>query len=162
MAENEIADSAQPSTNLQRSTQIDFRLMATLAKETGVCIEVEESGRLYRFLPVSPAVERAEEPKVDEPKPTGPPPNVMTPATLAERWRCSEKHIRNLVSAGKLDCFHLGGKLIRIRGSAVEEYEGQSQFSTSDKVLDNGSEAPAPPGRPPRKKPAPRLDMRQR
>ena len=48
---------------------------------------------------------------------------VYTPAMLAERWMCSERHIRNLINAGRLRCFRLGGKLLRIPVEAIEEFE---------------------------------------
>lgn len=51
---------------------------------------------------------------------------VFTPATLAKRWECSERHIRNLINEGKLGCFRLGGKLVRIRDSDVETFECQN------------------------------------
>jgi excisionase family DNA binding protein len=35
---------------------------------------------------------------------------------------CSERHIRNLVAAGQLRAFRLGGKLLRIPSDAVEEF----------------------------------------
>lgn len=50
---------------------------------------------------------------------------VFTPATLAKRWDCSERHIRNLISKGQLGHFKLGGKLMRIRESDVEKFECQ-------------------------------------
>ena len=40
--------------------------------------------------------------------------SVYTPAALAREWSCSERHIRNLVAAGQLRGFRLGGKLLRI------------------------------------------------
>ncbi|WP_442980989.1 helix-turn-helix domain-containing protein [Rhizobium sp. T136] len=48
---------------------------------------------------------------------------VFTPARLAERWECSERHVRNLISSGQLRCFRLGGKLIRIKEEDVERFE---------------------------------------
>ncbi|WP_405047750.1 helix-turn-helix domain-containing protein [Rhizobium lentis] len=51
---------------------------------------------------------------------------VFTPATLADRWQCSERHIRNLLSSGQLPCFRLGGKLLRIKQEDVERFECQS------------------------------------
>jgi len=51
---------------------------------------------------------------------------VYTPATLARKWECSERHIRNLISSGELACFRLGGKLVRIRGDEVERFECQT------------------------------------
>jgi excisionase family DNA binding protein len=49
-------------------------------------------------------------------------PRVFTPAALAKTWCCSERHIRNLVAAGQLRGFRLGGKLLRIPSDAVEEF----------------------------------------
>src|ERR1700730_4121719 len=51
------------------------------------------------------------------------PTGAYTPAALALRWQCSERHVRNLVAKGKLRAFRLGGKLIRIPIEAVEEME---------------------------------------
>lgn len=51
---------------------------------------------------------------------------LFTPATLAKRWECSDKHVRNLIAAGKLECFRLGGKLVRIRASDVEKFEARN------------------------------------
>lgn len=48
---------------------------------------------------------------------------VYTPATLAKKWICSERHIRNLINEGQLGCLRLGGKLVRIRDSDVEKFE---------------------------------------
>ena len=54
---------------------------------------------------------------------------VYTPAMLAERWECSERHIRNMVETGELPAFRLGGKLLRIRGADVERFECQTGAS---------------------------------
>ncbi|WP_425291493.1 helix-turn-helix domain-containing protein [Aquamicrobium lusatiense] len=93
---------------------------------------------------------------------------VYTPAMLAERWACSESHVRNLIAQGRLPAFRLGGKLIRIRASDVESYECQTGESpdcaentalhgmkeTSGVVIALGQTTP-------RKRPAaPRLDTR--
>ncbi|MGN7750613.1 helix-turn-helix domain-containing protein [Sinorhizobium sp. 22678] len=51
---------------------------------------------------------------------------VFTPASLAERWECSERHVRNLISSGELPSFRLGGKLLRIRKEDVEKFECQN------------------------------------
>ena len=53
-------------------------------------------------------------------------PNVFTPATLAERWECSEGHVRNMIADGTLPAFRLGGKLLRIKASDVERFECQT------------------------------------
>lgn len=50
-------------------------------------------------------------------------PNIYTPAMLAERWQCSEQHIRNMIDKGKLPSFKIGEKLLRIRGEHVEALE---------------------------------------
>ena len=52
--------------------------------------------------------------------------SVFTPASLAERWECSERHVRNLISTGELRSFRLGGKLLRIRKEDVESFECQN------------------------------------
>jgi len=54
---------------------------------------------------------------------------VYTPATLADRWACSERHIRNLIASGELPSFRAGGKLLRIRGEEVEKFECQNGAS---------------------------------
>ena len=51
-------------------------------------------------------------------------PSTFTPKMLAERWACSERHIRNLIASGNLPCIRLGGKLVRITSEVVIEYEG--------------------------------------
>ncbi|EXL09597.1 excisionase [Aquamicrobium defluvii] len=51
---------------------------------------------------------------------------VYTPAMLAERWACSERHVRNMIDRGELVAFRLGGKLLRIRGEYVEAFECQN------------------------------------
>ncbi|MEJ5081037.1 helix-turn-helix domain-containing protein [Ochrobactrum sp. MYb379] len=51
---------------------------------------------------------------------------LFTPATLAKRWECSEKHVRNLIKTGQLNAFRLGGKLYRIKQSAVEAFEAEA------------------------------------
>lgn len=50
----------------------------------------------------------------------------LTPTMLAERWQCSERHVRNLIAKGDLRAFKLGGKLLRIAYDAIEEYEQRS------------------------------------
>lgn len=49
--------------------------------------------------------------------------DIYTPETLAERWKCSAKHVRDLIKEGELAAFRLGGMLLRIRAQTVEEYE---------------------------------------
>lgn len=49
-------------------------------------------------------------------------PTVFSPATLAARWDCSERHIRNMISTGKLPHFKVG-TLLRIKREDVEKIE---------------------------------------
>lgn len=51
---------------------------------------------------------------------------IFTPATLAQRWQCSEQHIRNMIEKGKLPYFKIGDKLLRIRREHVEALECQN------------------------------------
>jgi excisionase family DNA binding protein len=48
---------------------------------------------------------------------------VYTPETLAQRWDCSAKHVRNLIAREELQGFRIGGKLLRISAKAVREFE---------------------------------------
>ncbi|XHB99387.1 helix-turn-helix domain-containing protein [Nitratireductor sp. ac15] len=50
----------------------------------------------------------------------------FTPATLAEFWGCSERHVRKMIESGELPAFRLGGKLLRIRREVVEAYQCQN------------------------------------
>lgn len=50
-------------------------------------------------------------------------PTVFTTAMLAERWACSERHIRNMIDRGEIKAWRIGGRLIRIPIAYVEEYE---------------------------------------
>jgi len=50
-------------------------------------------------------------------------PNVFTPETLAQRWQCSSRHVRNLIKQNRLAAFRVGGKLLRIKREDVERFE---------------------------------------
>lgn len=52
-------------------------------------------------------------------------PNVYTPETLAERWRCSGQHVRNMIKRGDLEAWKLPGRLLRISPKAVIEFEAR-------------------------------------
>ncbi|WP_352609195.1 helix-turn-helix domain-containing protein [Mesorhizobium sp. M0400] len=41
---------------------------------------------------------------------------------VAEYWSCSERSVRNLINAGKLEAFCVG-KLMRVRAEDVRKYE---------------------------------------
>ncbi|WP_352524477.1 helix-turn-helix domain-containing protein [Mesorhizobium sp. M0060] len=98
-------------------------------------------------------------------------PKVYTPAMLADRWACSERHVRNMIASVELPAFRLAGKLLRIRGEDVENFECQDQISGEPPCFDenlppSGTKEPAAHVRPleptirKRRPPAPRLDRR--
>lgn len=49
--------------------------------------------------------------------------NIYMPETLAEHWKCSANHIRNLIRRGELNGHKYGDKLIRITAAVVVAYE---------------------------------------
>jgi excisionase family DNA binding protein len=59
---------------------------------------------------------------------------------LAERWKCSERHVRNLIARGELPSFKVGAKLLRISLQQVEAYECRNTAS------DGSTDASASPG----------------
>ena len=65
-------------------------------------------------------------------------PPIYKLAELAERWGCSHAHVRKLVEDGRLRAFRIG-KLWRVRGDAVDEFETQAA------VPKPGPDAPAGP-----------------
>lgn len=56
-------------------------------------------------------------------------PRVFTPRTLAERWHCSERHVRNMIDRGEIRYFRLGGKLLRIPAESVNEAESSKKLT---------------------------------
>lgn len=46
---------------------------------------------------------------------------------LAKHWGCHPKQVYTLISSGALQSWKLGGRDIRIRHSAVDEYERKQQ-----------------------------------
>jgi hypothetical protein len=53
------------------------------------------------------------------------PVRVYTPRTLAQRWRCSDQHVRNLIARGELKAFRargscFGSRLKRLRTTNAE------------------------------------------
>lgn len=60
---------------------------------------------------------------------------VYSPRTLAERWGCSEAHVRAMVRNGKLKSFSLGGKLIRITAEEVRKWETNQSLSGTEENL---------------------------
>ena len=49
---------------------------------------------------------------------------VYSVSTLAERWQCSDGHVRNMITRGELRSFR-HGNLIRITADAVAEVEAR-------------------------------------
>lgn len=70
---------------------------------------------------------------------------AYTVATLADHWGTSPTFVYNQIKAGLLQAFKLGGKLIRIKPEAVEEYECRSSLGASDASPENSRTA-APTG----------------
>lgn len=67
--------------------------------------------------------------------------NPYTPESLARRWDCSPRHVRNLINRGELRAFRVGGKLIRIRVNVVEEFETCGGL---EGIVENGVLSAAP------------------
>lgn len=67
--------------------------------------------------------------------------DILTPSELADRWKCSEQHIRNMIDRGQLPSFKIGDKLLRIQRKHVEAFECQSG------ELPNSEENSASPGK---------------
>ncbi|UES46521.1 helix-turn-helix domain-containing protein [Roseibium aggregatum] len=55
---------------------------------------------------------------------------AYSPRTLADRWQCSENHIRNLIKRGELPALSYG-RGYRIRPETVEAIERGEKFSGS-------------------------------
>ena len=48
---------------------------------------------------------------------------AFTPKRLAERWMCSERHVRNMIKRGDIPAFKYGDKLLRIKWEDVDAFE---------------------------------------
>jgi excisionase family DNA binding protein len=70
-----------------------------------------------------------------------------TTATLAERWGCSDQHVRDMIARGELACFRLG-KLIRIAAAEVARIEGCGCNSTGASGARSGPTAAEPAAHP--------------
>lgn len=64
------------------------------------------------------------------PQPEGP--QVYTVAGLAALWGVSDQFIYDEIRRGRLKAMRFGGKLLRIRREAVEEYEEQASLAALD------------------------------
>jgi len=61
-----------------------------------------------------------------------------TVATLAQRWGCSDTFIYDQIKAERLQAMRFGGKLLRIKPEAVEEYECRATLGASDASPESG------------------------
>lgn len=55
----------------------------------------------------------------------------MTVAMVAQHWGTSDTFVYDQIKAGRLAAFKLGGKLIRVRPSAVAEYEERAALAAA-------------------------------
>lgn len=133
----------------------ELRAAADIAKEKGVGVRLQADGSISIGI-VPPSIASA---TIGGPGSKSPGmPNVFSPATLAQRWLCSEKHIRNMIENGQLEHFHLGGKLLRISVDEVERVENTAFNAHEAPDLGGSDELPPPHGSPPQRERAKRLD----
>ena len=59
---------------------------------------------------------------MDAPKPARDPDRPYSIAKIADRWDCSQQHVRKLIERGELPAFRIG-RLFRVNASAVRAYE---------------------------------------
>jgi excisionase family DNA binding protein len=50
-------------------------------------------------------------------------PEYLTPAEVADRWRCDSRTVRRRVAAGELRGVRLGPGIVRVSAAEVERYE---------------------------------------
>ncbi|AUN31998.1 hypothetical protein C0V82_16345 [Niveispirillum cyanobacteriorum] len=67
----------------------------------------------------------------------------FTPDTLAERWECSPRHIRDMINRGQLPAFRLG-KLVRISAESVQRIEECGLSNIGDTGAQLGSKKVGP------------------
>jgi len=63
---------------------------------------------------------------------TGHAAQVYTVAGLAALWGVSDQFIYDEIRRGKLNAMRFGGKLLRVRRDAVEEYEQRASLVVTD------------------------------
>jgi len=56
----------------------------------------------------------------------------LSVAELAAHWGCSDTFVYDQIKAGRLKAMRFGGKLLRIRPEAVEEYECRANLGASE------------------------------
>lgn len=67
----------------------------------------------------------------------------FTPKSLAVRWGCSDKHIRNMIERQELEAFRIG-RNVRIPAHAVERIEGCGLSNTGATGAQPGQNKDAP------------------
>lgn len=102
----------------------ELRAAADIAKEKGVGIRLQADGSIS--IGIAPPPFQASQADVAGNNSATETARVFSPATLAKRWHCSDHHIRNMVAAGRLAGFSLGGKLLRISREEVERMENSA------------------------------------
>ena len=58
-------------------------------------------------------------------------PNALGTRALAERWACSDQHIRNLIRRGDLPAFQ-AGRILRVPMTAIEAFESCGSSNTEE------------------------------
>jgi hypothetical protein len=151
----QIWEVAMTSQSFGRWSAEELRAAADIAKEKGVGIRLQADGSISVGI-VPPPFATPVDVELSGAKPSEAP-MLFTPAMLAERWHCSEQHIRNMVTTGQLAHFHVGEKLLRIVREEVERIENSASNALEVPIEAELIEAPAEA--PPHKKErAKRLD----
>lgn len=119
-------------STLGRWSTEEIRAAADIAREKGVAIDLGADGSIsigrHETITEIPASNHTESTPQAMPA-------VFSPASLAERWNCSERHIRNLMRTNHLPYFRLSGKLMRIRAEEVERLERLAEPGSPPKQL---------------------------
>jgi len=71
--------------------------------------------------------------------------DIFSPETLAERWGCSARHVRDLCNEGQLRHFKVG-RMFRIRREALEEFEWRENNMTIHGGSQSSKESIVSPG----------------
>ncbi|MGJ7039646.1 excisionase family DNA binding protein [Shinella sp. BE166] len=143
------------SQSFGRWSAEELRAAADIAKEKGVGIRLQADGSIS--IGIVPPPFQASQPDAAGKDKATETARVFSPATLAKRWHCSDHHIRNMVAAGRLAGFNLGGKLLRITREEVDRIENSASNVLEAPTVLEPMESPfnSPP---PKKERAKRLD----
>jgi len=64
-------------------------------------------------------------------------------ASLADYWGCGTDTVYSLIHSGDLSAFRLGGRLLRIRHDAVEDFECRRNIACNDTAENSPSSGTA-------------------